>query len=147
MGTVAYPGKVTSGLSKPDVAVVRSVEFEVDFSKVTAVAGDDITIGTLPKGAIVLAGAAQVVAAASAAATYTLRVGTTAITSALTGNAAVGTVVGTALAAPLVATADGSVNVLVGAQPATGKARFTLLVSESIKPYFNTIVQRDQSLA
>ena len=147
MGTVAYPGKVTSGLSKPDVAVVRSVEFEVDFSKVTAVAGDDITIGTLPKGAIVLAGAAQVVTAAGAAATYTLRVGTTAITSALTGNAAVGTVVGTALAAPLVATADGSVNVLVGAQPATGKARFTLLVSESIKPYFNTIVQRDQSLA
>lgn len=147
MATVAYPGKVTSGLAKPDVAAVRSVEFEVDFSKVTAVAGDDITIGTIPKGAIVLAGAAQVVTAAGAAATYTLRVGTTAITSALTGNAAVGTVVGNALAGPLVATADGTVNVLVGAQPATGKARFTLVLTESVKPYFNTIVQRDQSLA
>lgn len=147
MATVAYPGKITSGLARPDVANVRYVEFDVDFSKVTAIAGDDITLGTIPKGAVVLAGAAQVLTPAGAAATYTLRVGATAASAALTGNSAAFTIVGNALTTPLVATADATVNVLVGAQPATGKARFVLVLTEAVKPEAVTLAARDQSLA
>ncbi len=147
MATVNYTSVGVNRLAKPDVAVARYVEFDVDFSKVTAAAGDDVVLGYVPKGSIVIAGAATVVDQAGAAATYTLRVGTTAVSAALTGNAAVDTIAGNALTGALVVTAEATVNVLVGAQPASGKAKFVLLVSEAVKPKATALAARDQSVA
>lgn len=147
MATLTYPNGAVNGLARPDVAAVRFIEFTVDFSKVNAVATDDITVGLVPKGSVVLAGAATVVTPAAAAATYTLRVGSTAVSAALTGNSAAGTIAGNALTGAVVTTANQTVNVLVGAQPATGKAHFILVVTEGIKPNVPVLAARDQTVA
>lgn len=146
MATVTYPGKFTNGLARPDVAAVRYIEFEVDFSKVTAVATDDVVIGTLPKGSVVVAGAAQVLTPSGAAATFTLRVGTTAVSAALTGNGAAYTVAGNALTGALVTAAEQPINVLIGAQPATGKHRFVLVVTEALRDAAPATAARDQTV-
>lgn len=145
MPTIAYPNKnIGSGLGKDDTTV-RPIEFEVDFSKVTAAAADDVTIGVLPKGTIILAGAAQSLVPGATAATLTLRAGATATTAALSANAAAGTIVANALTGAVVLTAEATVNVLVGnAANASGKHRFVLLVSEAVKASYPKVQVRDQ---
>ena len=147
MATLTYPNGAVAGLARPDVAAVRFIEFTVDFSKVSAVATDDVVVGLIPKGSVVIAGAATVVTPAAAAATYTLRVGSTAVSAALTGNSAAGTIAANAVTGAIVTTAEQTVNVLVGAQPATGKAHFVLVVTEAIKPNMPSLSARDQSVA
>ncbi len=146
MATIAYPNRNTaSGLGKDDTSV-RPIEFEIDFSKIgTANTGDDITIGTLPKGTLIVAAAAQSLTPGATAATLTLRQGTTAIASALSSNAAANTVVGSTVTAPVVLTADATVNVLVGGTGAgSGRHRFVITVTEIVKPFVARIQTRDQ---
>lgn len=146
MATIVYPNRnVGSGLSKDDTTV-RPIEFEIDFSKIgTAASGDDITIGTLPKGTLIIAAAAQSQTAGATAATLTLRQGTTAVSAALSSNAAAGTIVGSAVTSPVVVAADTAVNVLVGgAGNGSGKHRFVLTVTEIVKPFVSRVQVRDQ---
>lgn len=146
MATIAYPNRNGStGLAKDDTSV-RTIEFEVDFTKIgTAASGDDVTIGTLPKGTLVVAAAAQSITPGATAATLTLRQATTAVSAALSSNAAAGTVVGSAVTSPVVVTADATVNVLVGGTGnASGKHRFVLTVTEIVKPFVARIQTRDQ---
>ena len=144
MASITYPNRNgASGVSKDDTTV-RPIEFDVHFSKVTAASRDDVVLGTLPKGTLVLAGSAQCVTAGGTAATLTLRFGTTAAAAALTANSAAGTTVANALTGASVVTADVPVNVLVGVAGATGKHRFVLTVVEFVKPFIARVQTRDQ---
>lgn len=146
MATIAYPNRNTgSGLGKDDTTV-RPIEWEVDFSKIaTTATGDDVTLGVLPKGTLIVAAASQSLTPGATAATLTLRQGSTAVGAALSSNAAAGTIVGSAVTSPVVITADAAVNVLVGGTGAgSGKHRFVLTVTEIVKPFVSRIQVRDQ---
>lgn len=146
MATIAYPNRNTGpGLGKDDTTV-RPIEFEIDFSKMgTANSGDDITLGVLPRGTLIVAAAAQSITPGATAATLTLRQGTTAVAAALSSNAAANTVVGSAVTAPVVLTADANVNVLVGGTGAgSGRHRFVITVTEIVKPFVARLQTRDQ---
>lgn len=150
MADITYPNRNTaSGLAKPDVAAVRFVEFEVDFSKITAVGTDNVLLGTIPKGSVVFAGTAQVLTAGGTAATCTLKVGSTSVAAALTCNATAGTVYANAVTSggPIVTTADAVVQVTIGGTglTASGKQRFVLIVSEAVKDTTPKLAVRDQT--
>ena len=134
-------------ISYGNIPNVRTIEFIVDFDNVEAdlASGDHLNLLTLPKGTVVLAASAEQVAAdTNATSTVTVRVGTTAMSGTLLGNAAVGTVAANAAVDTQVLTADADLNILAGvAARAAGKVRVFAVVIEGRTPQIRQIVDRD----
>lgn len=143
MADVRYPNGNVNALARPDIAQVRFVEFDVNFAKVTAATGDNIILGSFPRGTAVFGGfVEQVTPAASATGSVVLDIAG-AISGSLAGNAAAKTIANNVLDSVTVMTADTNVNlVLTGTRP-DGKARVVVFVSEAIKPDAPTLVIRD----
>jgi len=139
----------TGRLDAGDKFLARVVEFYLDFSTdaTMTTATDDISLGTLPAGAMVLSMNVQQVAAGTGTGTVVGRVGTTTLTGTLASTAVAGTNAATVPAAlPYTVPAGGlDVNVLgATATRLDGKVRVTVVVVEGDKsPRIPTIVGRD----
>lgn len=138
---------VTDLLSYGDINKVRVIRYLVDFDNVEAdlASGDHLNLITLPKGVFVLGGIMQQLAAdTNATSTLTLRVGSTALTGTIVGNAAVDTVSAAANFAPVNTTAEADVNLLAGvAARAAGKVFVSVVVCEGLPPHQTSLATRD----
>ena len=138
---------VTDLVSYGDLPNVRTIRYVLDFDNVEAdlASGDHLNFMTLPKGTFVLGGFLQQLSAdTNATSDITLRVGTTAITGVLAGDAAVDAIAAAADFAPVHTTAAADVNVIAStAARAAGKVYVALLVCEGLPPYQRSIVPRD----
>lgn len=144
MATITYPNKAVAGFGRPDVAPARFIEFEVDFSKVNAVIADDIVIGKVSAGSVILATQTQVLVPGTASATVLPKVSGTSVGTAVAIDAAAGTI--TSVTTPVGVTASGDILLTVdGADPTSGKFRVVMLVSEMVKSAYPVVVKRDQS--
>ena len=153
MATISSSKRNTSGrLDAGYKAYARVLDFVFDFAAdATMTTGtDDISLATLPAGAVVLAATVQQLEAGAGTGEVSLRVGTTAVTGALTSVADAGTLAATVPAAiPLVVPAAGAeLNLLGGGTtPAVrtdGKVRVVVtLVEGDRSPRRPVVAARD----
>lgn len=148
MADIRYPNFNTAqGLANPDVAKVRFIEFDVDLTKVAYASGDNLVLGTIPRGTIIFAGAVEILVPGASAGTFTLNVGATATSAGVAGNAAARTIAANAVTAPFITTADTPVQIAAaGVQTgAKGRIRGVLVVTEAVKPNYPQLAARDQT--
>jgi hypothetical protein len=124
------------------------VNFGVDATMGTAT--DDIVLGTLPPGAIVVSALIQQITAGTGSGTLALRAGTTAITGTLTSTAAaLAQAANLPAATPYLVAAAGETLNLLGATAVrnTGTARVVVLIANGDQsPRVPGIAPRDASL-
>lgn len=151
MATVNSAKRNTSGhIHGGYKSFVRAVEFIVDLASDATMANatDDIALGLLPGGAVVLGIAVQQLEVGTGSGTLVGRIGTTTLTATLASTAAVGTVAATVPAAlPALVPAAGAEINLLGATAirTTGKVRVVVFVAEGDRsPRQPTTTDRDQ---
>lgn len=151
MATVNSSKRNTSGhIDAGYKSMVRAVEFIVDLANDATMANatDDIALGTLPGGTVVLGIALQQLEAGTGSGTLVGRVGTTTMTATLASTATAGTVAATVPAAlpALVPAAGAELNLLGATAVRTdGKVRVVVFVAEGDRsPRQATVTDRDQ---
>ena len=142
-----FTGYGDSGLVAAGDVPVRRIHVDVDFSATgnqLAGATDNLNLFELPVGSTILAATIEQQTVGTASNTLTLRSGSTAITGALAGDAAVGTVVATTTACPLVVATAADLNLLSAtAVRVAGKARVSVTFVEGKSEVVPKIAPRD----
>ena len=149
MAELDFAGYKSNGLMAAGEAPVRRITVTVDFSKAanqTAGATDSINLFELPVGSTILAGTITQNTVGTASNTLTLRSGSTAISAALAGDAAVGTMVATTTGVPLVVTTAADLNLLSAAAiRVAGIATVSVIYVEGKEEVFPKLAARDAS--
>jgi len=150
MPTTNVLNRVATGqLDAGHMANARVIDFVIahGVDATMGTATDDIALGLLPEGAIVVGGTVQQVVVGTGTGTLALRVGTTAVTGTLASTAAVGTVAATIPAnIPLVVPAGGAELNLLGATAVRndGVTRVSVVIVEGDRaPRRATVAARD----
>jgi hypothetical protein len=142
-----FSGYKDNGLVAAGDVRVRRIHVDVDFSEAAnqlAGATDNLNLFELPVGSTILSATIEQQTVGTASNTMTLRSGSTAITAALAGDAAVGTVVATTTGVPLVVTTAADLNLLsAAAVRVAGKARVSVVFVEGKSEVIPKIAPRD----
>lgn len=149
MATLEVKNKPVPVLGAPAIAEVRNLDIVVDLAKdvTMGTATDVINLATLPKGTVVLAATLEQLEPGTGSGTLVARVGTTAVTAALTATDAAGTVVASAGTFPIVNTAATELNLLGATAVRTaGRIRVHVITVETSAKAVPVIANRDTTL-